>query len=175
MSPVMNALVEKFARFNTCGLPGLSWAVASGASLKFGVQGASATNWFSRVNDVWDNGIRLYHHNHDSPLPVVFSVQSHCSRRSQCVAGWLWRRTPTASSSELPAPGCYRPASWTGLSDHHWYLGREENIDTWSADAEYQQNFANPNQLLSLIFKLYCMPLRVTTFGAGPLCHSIQI
>ena len=32
-------------------------AVASGASLKFGVQGASATNWFSRVRD---NGIRLY-------------------------------------------------------------------------------------------------------------------
>ena len=35
-------------------------AVASGASLKFGVQGASATNWFSRVNDARDNGIRLY-------------------------------------------------------------------------------------------------------------------
>ena len=30
-------------------------AVASGASLKFGVQGASVTNWFSR-----DNEIRLY-------------------------------------------------------------------------------------------------------------------
>ena len=36
------------------------WAVASGASLKFGVQGASTTNWFSRVNDARDNGIRLY-------------------------------------------------------------------------------------------------------------------
>ena len=35
-------------------------AVASGASLKFGVQGASATNWFSRVNGTRDNGIRLY-------------------------------------------------------------------------------------------------------------------
>ena len=35
-------------------------AVASGASLKFGVQGASATNWFSRVNGARDNGIRLY-------------------------------------------------------------------------------------------------------------------
>ena len=35
-------------------------AVASGASLKFGVQGASATNWFSRVNGAQDNGIRLY-------------------------------------------------------------------------------------------------------------------
>ena len=34
-------------------------AVASGASLKFGVQGASATNWFSRVNGTRDNGIRL--------------------------------------------------------------------------------------------------------------------
>ena len=37
-------------------------AVASGASLKFGVQGASATNWFSRVNGARDNGIRLYCH-----------------------------------------------------------------------------------------------------------------
>ena len=35
-------------------------AVASGASLKFGVQGASATNWFSRVNGARDNGIWLY-------------------------------------------------------------------------------------------------------------------
>ena len=35
-------------------------AVASGTSLKFGVQGASATNWFSRVNGARDNGIRLY-------------------------------------------------------------------------------------------------------------------
>ena len=35
-------------------------AVASGASLKFGVQGASATNWLSRVNGARDNGIRLY-------------------------------------------------------------------------------------------------------------------
>ena len=35
-------------------------AVASGESLKFGVQGASATNWFLRVNGARDNGIRLY-------------------------------------------------------------------------------------------------------------------
>ena len=35
-------------------------AVASGASLKFGVQGVSATNWFSRVNGARDNGIWLY-------------------------------------------------------------------------------------------------------------------
>ena len=32
----------------------------SGASLIFGVQCASATNWFSRVNSARDNGIRLY-------------------------------------------------------------------------------------------------------------------
>ena len=38
----------------------LMWAVASGGSLKFGVQGASATNWFSRVNGARDNGIWLY-------------------------------------------------------------------------------------------------------------------
>ena len=36
------------------------WAAASDESLKFGVQGASATNWFPRVNGVRDNGIRLY-------------------------------------------------------------------------------------------------------------------
>ena len=35
-------------------------AVASGVSLKFGVQGASATNWLSRVNSARDNGIWLY-------------------------------------------------------------------------------------------------------------------
>ena len=35
-------------------------AVASVASLKFGVQGASTANWFSRVNGARDNGIRLY-------------------------------------------------------------------------------------------------------------------
>ena len=35
-------------------------AVASGVSLKFGIQGASATNWLSRVNGARDNGIRLY-------------------------------------------------------------------------------------------------------------------
>lgn len=29
-------------------------------SLKFGVQGVSATNWFPRVNGARDNGIRLY-------------------------------------------------------------------------------------------------------------------
>ena len=34
-------------------------AIASVASLKFGVQGASATNWFSRVNGGRDNGIWL--------------------------------------------------------------------------------------------------------------------
>ena len=36
------------------------WAAASDESLKFGVQGATATNWFSRVNGARDNGIRLY-------------------------------------------------------------------------------------------------------------------
>ena len=35
-------------------------AVASGVSLKFGIQDASATYWLSRVNGARDNGIRLY-------------------------------------------------------------------------------------------------------------------
>ena len=61
MSPAMNGRVEKFAHFNTCGSPALvMWATASDESLKFGVQGASATNWFPRVNGARDNGIRLY-------------------------------------------------------------------------------------------------------------------
>ena len=45
------------------------WAVASGASLKFGVQGASATNWFGPVNSPRDNGIRLYQMNLDMTHP----------------------------------------------------------------------------------------------------------
>ena len=36
------------------------WAAASDESLKFGVQGATATNWFSRVNGARDSGIWLY-------------------------------------------------------------------------------------------------------------------
>ena len=38
----------------------LMWAAASDESLKFGVQGATATNWFSQVNGARDNGIWLY-------------------------------------------------------------------------------------------------------------------
>ena len=46
MSPEMNAQVEKFAHVNTCGLLGLSYEVAaSDASLIFGVQGVSATEF----------------------------------------------------------------------------------------------------------------------------------
>ena len=36
------------------------WAAASDESLKFGVQSATATNWFLRVNGARDNGIWLY-------------------------------------------------------------------------------------------------------------------
>ena len=35
------------------------WAAVSDESLKFGVQGATATNWFLRVNGMRDNGIWL--------------------------------------------------------------------------------------------------------------------
>ena len=38
------------------------WAAASGESLKFGVQGATGTNWFQRVNGARDNGVWLYFH-----------------------------------------------------------------------------------------------------------------
>ena len=38
------------------------WAATSDESLKFGVQGATATNWFPRVNGARDNGIWLLFH-----------------------------------------------------------------------------------------------------------------
>ena len=48
------------------------WAAASDESLKFGVQGASATNWFPRVDGARDNGIRLYTgHHHSSSYPFL--------------------------------------------------------------------------------------------------------
>ena len=62
MSPVMIAQVEKFAHFNTWVTESVMWAVMNGVSLKFGVQGVSAFHWFSRVNGVQDNGIRLYNY-----------------------------------------------------------------------------------------------------------------
>ena len=51
-----NLLTSTHVGYGVCH----GWAVANGASLKFGVQGACATNWFSRVNGARDNGIRLY-------------------------------------------------------------------------------------------------------------------
>ena len=57
-------------------------AVASGASLKFGVQGASATNWFSRVNGAQNDVIRLYSENkhleYDIKLPYQTNWHYHC-------------------------------------------------------------------------------------------------
>ena len=60
MSPAMNGRVEKFAHFNMWVAGSVMWAAVSDESLKFGVQGATATNWFSRVNGARDNGIWLY-------------------------------------------------------------------------------------------------------------------
>ena len=39
----------------------IMWAAASDESLKFGVQGATVTNWFPRVNGMRDNRIWLIH------------------------------------------------------------------------------------------------------------------
>ena len=50
------------------------WAVASDESLKFGVQGATATNWFPRVNGVRDNRIWLYT---DKATAVLFLCGRH--------------------------------------------------------------------------------------------------
>ena len=44
------------------------WAATSDESLKFGVQGATATNWFTRVNGARDNRIWLYRDHKEIPL-----------------------------------------------------------------------------------------------------------
>ena len=62
-------------------------AVASGASLKFGVQGASATNWLSRVNGEVDNGIRLY-----SPeTPNLGQIRRFLEAATLKFDGWPWK------------------------------------------------------------------------------------
>ena len=62
-------------------------AVASGASLKFGVQGASATNWLSRVNGARDNGIRLY-----SPeTPNLGQIWRFLEAATLKFDGWPWK------------------------------------------------------------------------------------
>ena len=49
------------------------WAAASDESLKFGVQGATTTNWFPRVNGAWDNRIWLYY-----TEPRVLAMENWC-------------------------------------------------------------------------------------------------
>ena len=62
-------------------------AVASGASLKFGVQGASATNWLSRVNGARDNGIRLY-----SPeTPNLGQIRRFLEAATLKFDAWPWK------------------------------------------------------------------------------------
>ena len=62
-------------------------AVGSGASLKFGVQGASATNWLSRVNSAQDNGIWLY-----SPeTPNLGQIQRFLEAATLKFDGWPWK------------------------------------------------------------------------------------
>ena len=62
-------------------------AVASGASLKFGVHVASATNWLSRVNGARDNGIRLY-----SPeTPNLGQIRRFLEAATLKFDGWPWK------------------------------------------------------------------------------------
>ena len=62
-------------------------AVASGVSLKFGVHGASATNWLSRVNGARDNGIRLY-----SPeMPNLGQIPRFLEAATLKFDGWPWK------------------------------------------------------------------------------------
>ena len=51
------------------------WAAASDESLKFGVQGATATNWFPRVNGARDNRIWLYSQRHSTARPGGRAVE----------------------------------------------------------------------------------------------------
>ena len=62
-------------------------AVASGVSLKFGVQGASATNWLSRVNGARDNGIRLY----NQETPNLGQIRRFLEAATLKFNGWPWK------------------------------------------------------------------------------------
>ena len=64
------------------------WAAASDESLKFGVQGATATNWFPRVNGERDNGIWLYE------IALSFTMLSVNSINLWQIGGWKWGCRP---------------------------------------------------------------------------------
>ena len=62
-------------------------AVASGVSLKFGVHGASATNWLSRVKGARDYGIRLY-----SPETAnLGKIRRFLEAATLKFDGWPWK------------------------------------------------------------------------------------
>ena len=84
-------------------------AVASGVSLKFGVQGASATNWLSRVNGARDNGIRLY-----SPENAQFGSNSTIFRGGDLE---IWRMTLKNNRAPLL---CYFKLCASFRS--HWWI-----------------------------------------------------
>ena len=87
-------------------------AVASGVSLKFGVQGASPTNWLSRVNGARDNGIRLY--SPETPnLGQIRRFLEACDLE-------IWRMTLQNNRAPLL---CYFKLS-TSFRSHWW-------IQTW--------------------------------------------
>ena len=79
------------------------WVAASGESLNFGVQGASATNWFPRVNGARDKGIWLYIH-----VYVIifhwFSIQvtlEHLGQAKILICQFYWPSDPEANNSQL--------------------------------------------------------------------------
>ena len=104
-------------------------AVTSGASLKFGVQGASATNWLSRVNGARDNGIRLY-----SPeTPNLGQIRRFLEAATLKFDTWPWTRQiwgvwklRPAYSPEMPNLGqnrwCFVPCDL-----EIWWMTLENN------------------------------------------------
>ena len=101
-------------------------AVASGASLKFGVKGASATNWFSRVNGARDNGIRLYCSSMCSHLCILWSVftskAAHYSRGRQIAS--------LDNTGQLTSITGYKPKS-SAISQRYSALLRLPDPGLW--------------------------------------------
>ena len=71
------------------------WAAASDESLKFGVQCATATNWFPRVNGARDNEIWLYRDSHYKSetvvkLSCVYNGNSYAGKMSSLYSNSPW-------------------------------------------------------------------------------------
>ena len=102
-------------------------AVASGVSLKFGVQGASATNWLSRVNGARDNGIRLY-----SPeTPNLGQIRRFLEAATLKFDGWPWKTIGHlfyATSKSEGFDSCDRPSNLKLDSNRQFFCPCDREI-----------------------------------------------